>query len=357
MKLQIKLICAVLLWMAVVFANCAGKPAKKTPEQPYTVGVIDSANFGGTYLYPLDGSLNEADTLRCPYSGVGSFGSAPIQVWDGVLYEAWFGDTVKPYKCAVAAMDLQTGEWKDYTFEDGIIEDFRVNEKGIFVLSNGTGPSVEYCPFAGEGSVSIKLPERTGLSISVNGYDVYLILDEAAYKDGHEMQSEKHFLYRINVKEQSQQKVLDVTESLGGGTLGYTLWQDGKMYIPNEDKLCIYDPGKNQVRRVALPGREACKILADGEWLYVIDVFANETETDIYRFNPRTEEVEDSYHIKESAMQCYMRDGIFYALQQEPDTKVCKYQLAEDGTCRKMEEAVIDAEAGSGYRVSDLFVK
>lgn len=320
-------------------------------------GVIDSANFGTTYLYLLDENLNETDTLRCPCNGVGSFGSAPMQIWDGVLYLQWFGSEVKFSKCAVAAMDLQTGEWKDYSFEGGSIEDLRVNEKGIFALRNAAEPSVEYYSFADEEGVSIKLEAMPGLCISVNGYDVYYITDEITYGEDYEVQEEKHFLCRVNVKEQRQEKFLDVTEELGESTMEYTQWYNGKMYIPNDDKLCIYEPGKNELRQIGLPGKEACKVLADGEWLYIIDCFANESETDIYRFNPQTEEIEETYHLKESVLQCYIRDGIFYALQQEPVTKVCKYQLAGDGMCKKMNEAVIDAETDSGHRISDLFVK
>lgn len=356
-KIQIKCICAILLLIAVVFSKCAGRPAKKTPEQPYVAGVIDSANYGTTYLYLLDENLKKTDTLKCPYYGVGSFGSTPVQIQDGVLYEKWSGNTVMPSKCAVAAMELQTGEWSEYSFEGGIIGDFRVNEKGIFVLKNAKEPSVEYSSFAGGESVSIKLEVWPGLSISVNGYDVYFIANEGTYQEGGEEAQEKCFLYRVNVKDQSQEKVLDVTEELGENILEYTLWWDGKMYIPNNDKLCIYEPKTNQVRQIALPGKEACKILADGERLYIINGYTNENETDIYCFNPQTEEIESSCHIKESTLQCYIREGIFYTLQQEPVAKVCKYQFAEDGTCKKLSEAVLDAENDDGHIISDMFVK
>lgn len=357
MKIQMKLMCAILLLIAVVFTKCAGKPAKKMPEQPYTVGVIDSANYGTTYLYLLDENLKKTDTLKCPYYGVGSFGSAPMQIQGGVLYEKWFGNNVKPFKCAIAAMDLQTGEWSDYSFEGGIIEDFRVNEKGIFVLRNAAEPSVEYCPFAGGENISMKLEVEPGLCISVNGYDVYFISNEATYKEDDGALEEKCFLYRVNIKDQSQEKVLDVTEDLGENILEYTLWRDGKMYIPNDEKLCIYEPETNQLRQIALPGKEACKVLADGEWLYIIDGYANKSETDIYRFNPQTEEIDATYHIKESALQCHIRDGIFYVLQQEPITKVCKYQFVEDGTCKKLSEAALDVETNDVHRISDMFVK
>ena len=357
MKIQLKWMCAVLLLIAVVFSKCAGKPAKKTPEQPYAVGVLDSANYGATYLYLLDENLKKTDTLKCPYYGVGSFGSIPVQIQDGVLYEKWSGNTVKPSKCAVAAMDLQTGEWSEYSFEGGIIADFRVNEKGIFVLKNAAEPSVEYCAFAGEGDVSIKLQAAPGLCISVNGYDVYFIANEGAYREGDEASKEKCFLYRVNVKDRSQEKVLDVTEELGENRLEYTLWRAGKMYIHNDDKLCIYEPETNQVRQIALPGKEACKILADEEWLYIINGYANESETDIYRFNPQTEEIASSCHLKESTLQCYIREGIFYTLQQEPAAKICKYQFAEDGTCKKLGEAALDVENDDGHRISDMFVK
>lgn len=357
MKIQWKLMCAVLLLIAVVFSKCTGKPAKKAPQQPYAAGVIDSANYGSTYLYLLDENLEKTDTLKCPYHGVGSFGSTPVQIWDGVLYEAWYGNTAKPYKCAVTAMDLQTGDWKDYSFEDGIIEDFRVNEKGIFAFRNGAEPSVEYCAFTGEERASIKLETNPGLCISVNGYDVYFIADESLYLEDGGEEKEKYFLYRVNVKEQSQEKVLDVTEELAENILGYTLWQDGKMYIPNDDTLCIYEPGANRLRQIALPGKEACKILADGEWLYIINGYANQSEADIYRFNPQTEEIAYSWHIGESILQCYIRGGIFYMLQQEPDVKVCKYRFAENGTCEKLSETALDVENDDGHRVSDMFVK
>ncbi len=352
-----KWMCAVLLLIAVVFTKCAGKPAKKIPEQPYAAGVIDSANYGTTYLYLLDENLKMTDTLKCPYYGVGSFGSAPVQVQDGVLYEKWFGNTVKPSKCAVAALDLQTGEWSEYSFEGGIIEDFRVNEKGIFVLRNAKEPSVEYCTFTGEESVSIKLEAQPGLSISVNGYDVYFIANEGTYQEGDGASEEKCFLYRVNVKDKSQEKILDVTEELGENILEYTMWRNGKMYIPNGDKLCIYEPKTNQVRQIALPGKEACKVLADGELLYIINGYANESGTDIYRFNPHTEEVASSCHIKESTLQCAIREGIFYTLQQEPVAKVCKYQFGEDGTCKKLSEAALDVENDDGHIISDIFVK
>lgn len=356
MKIQIKLMCAILLMMAVVFTKCAGRPTKKAPEQPYAVGVIDSANFGTTYLYLLDENLKETETLRCPYHGIGSFGSTPIQIADGVLYEKWMGNTVKPNKCAVAAMDLQTGEWKDYDFGDGVIEDFRVNEHGIFVLSNAAS-RVGFCSFDGGERVSVEVENDAGLCISVHGYDVYLIGTQMGQAGDGEAE-DKCFLYRVNVKEQSQEQVLDITEELGENILEYTLWHEDRMYIPNGDRLSIYEPAENKVRHVALPGKEACKILSDGERLYIVDCdIQNDGETDIYCFYPGTEEIQASYHIAESAMQTYIRDGICYVLQQEPVTKVCKYRLMEDGVCEKVNEAVIEEETDDGHRVSDLFVK
>lgn len=357
MKMQIKLMCAILLIMAVVFTKCAGKPAKKAPQQPYAVGVIDSANYGTTYLYLLDENLKESETLRCPYHGIGSFGSTPVQFQDGVLYEKWMGNTVKPNKCAVAAMDLQTGEWKDYDFGDGIIKDFRVNEHGIFVLSNNVSPCVDFCSFDGGERVSVEVEDTDGLAISVHGYDVYFIGMEMgqAEDDG---AGDKCFLYHVNVKEQSQEKLLDVTEELRENLLEYTLWHEGRMYIPNGDRLSIYEPVENKVRHVALPGKEACQILSDGERLYIVDCdVQNNGETDIYRFHPATEEVEASYHLGESVMQSYIRDGVIYVLQQEPVTKVCKYRLLEDGMCEKVNEAAIQEESDDGHRISDMFVK
>lgn len=357
MKLQIRLMCAVLLLMAVVFTKCAERPAKKTPEQPYAVGVIDSANYGTTYLYLLDEHLKETETLRCPYHGIGSFGSTPIQIQDSVLYVKWMGNTVKPNKCAVAAMDLQTGEWKDYDFGDGIIEDFRVNENGIYVLNNNVSPRVEFCSLEDGKHTSVETENVVGLAISVHGYDVYYIGMEMG-QAGDDETEDKCFLYRVNVKEQSQEKLLDVTEELGDNMLGYTQWHDGRMYVPNGDKMSIYEPAENKIRYVALPGKEACQVLADEEWLYIVDCdIQNDGETDIYRFHPVTEEIEASYHIAESAMQTYIRDGICYVLQQEPETKICTYQLLDDGTCEKMNGAVIQEETDDGHRISDLFVK
>ncbi len=358
MKLQLKLMCAVFLMMAVVFARCAGKPAKKTPEAPYTVGVIDSANVGTTYLYLLDEDLQETDTLRCPYHGVGSFGSTPVQIEDGVLYVQLAGNTMKPNKCAVAAMNLQTGEWKEYSFDGGIIEDFRVNEHGIFAFSNRAEPSIEYCPFEERENVSLKLEaESPGLCISVDGYVVYFISEETADTEGYDAKEEKYVLCRADIKDGSQEKLLDVTEELAGSTLGYAQWHGGEMYIPHGDKLCVYNPHKNEMRQIGLPGKEACQVLIDQGRVYVVDCEVNSSETDIYCFCPETGEIEAAYHIAENTLQSYLRDGTFYMLQQEPVAKVLKYQLTEDGSCRKLSEAIIEAETDDDHRISDMFVK
>lgn len=358
MKLQLKLMCAVFLMMAVVFARCAGKPAKKTPEAPYAVGVVDSANVGTTYLYLLDEDLRQTDTLRCPYHGVGGFGATPVQIEDGVLYVQLAGNTVKPNKCAVAAMDLQTGEWKEYAFDGGIIEDFRVNEHGIFAFSNGAEPSIEYCPLGEGEDVSLKLEAKDpGLCICVDGYDVYFISDETSYTEEYDVEEEKYYLYRVNVEDRSQEKLLDVTEELADSMLGYAQWYGGEMYIPHGDKLCVYNPGRNEMRQIGLPGKEACQVLVDQGKVYIVDCEVNASGTDVYCFCPETEEIVAAYHIAENTMQSYLRDGIFYMQQQEPSAKVLKYQLSEDGSCRKLSEAALEAETDGDHRISDMFVK
>lgn len=369
LKLQAKLMCAVLLLMAVVLTNCMGKPAKKVPESPYSVGVIDSSNDRTTYLYLFDENLKETDTLRCPYRGVGSFAQTPMQIQGGVVYEQWMGNTIHPHKCAVAAMELETGEWKDYSFEGvGSINDFRVNEHGIFVLSSVVDTSVDYYSFADGEITTVRVKNASGaLAISVNGYDAYFIADErkdpaedAEADLSDEYEEDKKYLYHVNVKEQSQEKLLNVTEELEESLLSYTQWHEGKMYIPNNGNLCVYDPGKNELYQIPLPCKEdeeAYQIHADAGKLYIVTGdYRNDGETDIYQFNPGTEEIESSYHVAEAVMQSYVKDGIFYLLQQSP-ARVCKYELLSDGTCRKLAEAEVDAETDSGHLISDMFVK
>ncbi len=372
LKLQTKLMCAVLLLMAVVLTDCMGKPAKKAPEMPYSVGVIDSSNDRTTYLYLFDENLKETDTLRCPYRGVGSFSHTPMQMEGGVVYEQWAGSTIHPNKCAVAAMDLETGEWKDYSFEGvGSINDFRVNEHGIFALSSVLDTAVDYYSFADGENTTVKVKDASGaFAVSVDGYDVYFIAGEmrgtaedveAAYLADENMEEEKTFLYHVNVKEQSQEKLLDVTKELGENVLDYTQWYEGKMYIPNNKYLCVYDPEKNKLYQIPLPCKgedeEAYQIHVDAAKLYIVaGDYRNDGETDIYQFNPETEEIELSYHVEEAVMQSCVKDGIFYLLQQEP-AKVCKYEFLQDGSCRKLAEADVDAETDSGHMISDMFVK
>lgn len=355
LKLQAKLMCAVLLLMAVVLTNCMGKPAKKVPESPYSVGVIDSSNDRTTYLYLFDENLKETDTLRCPYRGVGSFAQTPMQIQGGVVYEQWMGNTIHPHKCAVAAMELETGEWKDYSFEGvGSINDFRVNEHGIFVLSSAWDTAVDYYSFTDGEITTVKVKDASGaLGVSVDGYDVYFIA-------GEDLKEDKTFLFHVNVKEQSREKLMDVTKELGESTLNYTRWHEGKMYIPNDKHLCVYDPGKNELYQMPLPCKgdeEAYQIHADAGKLYIVaGDYRNDGETDIYQFNPGTEEIEASYHLAETVMQSCIKDGIFYLLQQWP-ARVCKYELLPDGSCRKLAEAEVDAEMDSGHLISDMFVR
>lgn len=114
MKRNRKLQCIAFILAASVLGGCSLIRTEKAPKSPYTVGVIDSANygFGTTFLYLFDENLKETDTLKCPYYAVGSYGETPVQIFDGVLYQLSVGNISKFHKCAIVSMDLQTGGGK-----------------------------------------------------------------------------------------------------------------------------------------------------------------------------------------------------------------------------------------------------
>lgn len=136
----------------------------------------------------------------------------------------------------------------------------------------------------------------------------------------------------------------------------YTQWHDGKLYIPNDDKLAVYDKAENEIRQIPLPGEYVHQILVEEERPYLINGDeANDDETDVYKFNPGTEEIEAEYHFSENIMQCHIKDGIFYSLEQQPVSTIRKYKLSPDGTYEKLGEAVVKDE--DIHRISDMFVK
>lgn len=343
----------VLFLFYVLVAGCSQKVETKVPQQPYRVGVIDSVNYGAgtTYIHLMDENLKETEVLESPYHALGSFGSAPVQVLDGMVYEKSVGDINKYNKCAVTAMDMKTGEWKDYPYKgEGGLQDFRINENGLFMLGNiNYDTYVDYHSFEDGEDATIKIEGVSGVSISVDGYDVYF-LDE-------DLEGIEGSLYRVNVKDQSQEKILDTTGELEDSALSYTLWHDGRMYIPNGDKLSVYDPAENTLSHIPLPGQYAAQVVSDKEKVYVIDCDMEHLgETEVYCLNPKTEEIEAEYHFAESVLQSYIEDGVYYMLQQDPQALVCKYELLPDGSCRKLGESLVGEKKDDNYRISDMFL-
>ena len=354
MKKNRKLQYTTFILVACVLGGCNLSRAGKAPESSYTVGVIDSANYGigTTFLYLFDENLKETDTLKCPYYAVGSYGKTPVQIFDGVLYQKSLGNINKHNKCAIVSMDLQTGEWKDHSVDGkSVLMDFRVNENGIFTLGNANNISyVDYYPFPDGERVTVQVENTSGMGVNVDGYDVYFLGESLA--DG------GIYLYHVDMEKQVSEQLLDVSKELPDNTFSYTQWHNGKLYIPNDDKLAVYDTAENEIRQIQLPDKYVRQILAGQDRLYLVNGdIANEDETDVYIFNPQTEEIETEYHFAENILQCHIQDGIFYSLEQDPVPMVRKYKLSPDGTYEKLGETEVKDKDDDGHRISDMFVK
>lgn len=150
----------------------------------------------------------------------------------------------------------------------------------------------------------------------------------------------------------------NVSKELPESIFTYTQWHNGKLYIPNDDKLAVYDPAENVIRQIPLPGEYVRQILVGQDRLYLVNGDeANNDETNVYKFNPGTEEIETEYHFAENIMQCHIKDGIFYSLEQDPVPMVRKYKLSPDGTYEKLGETEVKDKDDDGHRISDMFVK
>ncbi|MEY8516708.1 hypothetical protein AALC25_07205 [Lachnospiraceae bacterium 29-84] len=337
----------------ILFSGCTGK-GNQMPNTPYAVGVIDSANYGRgtTYFHLYDDSLQKLGVLDCPYHAVGSYGSTPLQITGGKLYEVSLNNLNTYDGCAVVSMDLTSGEWEHYPFEEiAYLQDFRATEDGLFVIGNlNQSAYLSYQPLPNGTPTTIEIEATSATGLSVNGYDVYFT--------GVDSIDEGSSLYHVNVKERSQEKLLDVTELLEESNFLYTQWHNGELYIPNFDRISIYNPDENKLRHIPLPGEYACQILLDQDRMYIVDCDQNNNgETDIYRYHPDTQEAEATYHFTECAMVSHIQNGILYTLEQDPVTTVRKYELSPDGAYKKLAETTVEAKAKATYRISDMFVK
>lgn len=341
--------------MSLVALTVMSGCRKKETDAAFCVGVIDTVQYGEgkTFCYCYDDTLTQNGSIACKYSGVGNYGDTPVQVLDHTAYVMSVGNLAAYDDCAVLAMDMQTQKWEKYSFQEHPgMHDFRVTRDGIYAISNMNQVTyVDFYSFATKKKKSVTVQNVTGVFMSVRDNRVYFLSEDFGEEQMHT------YLYCVDLEKQNYQKCLDVTDTLEENLLVYTQWVADKMYIPNGDTLVIYDPKKNQLKQVELPGMNTYQILLDQEDMYLVDCNMHElSATTVYRYDWKNGMISDSYRFEEPILQSVVRDGSFYALQQQPKPVIRKYELLEDGNWNKMEETAVSEQKDNKHIISDLFM-
>lgn len=247
--------CILLVILMLLITGCSNKLPDK-----YELGIIDTTEYGNRSLITyFDSDWNKVGETKHRYSNMSYCGFTNSCIQEGVLYLSPRGDSKKLDCGKIVALDLSTGDKKEYDFDRTNIIDFHVDDTGIYVVSNLN--NISYLDKYDKNQNKIQTVE-----VPIDILDNVITVKGKVYSIATNMDTDSYDLYSFDMNKLNYTKVcnLDISESPGF----CEVYQES-IYFAVDTVLYVYNTEDNSLQEITLPHSNAFNLYRKDNILYV----------------------------------------------------------------------------------------
>lgn len=272
-----------LLWIALFCTIVTGCGSEHPTD--YEVGVIYTTEYyDKSEIVYLDKSWQPVGKTKFRYSNMSYDGFYNCLTEDNTIYLLPKGKSQRLDCGKICAFDRVSGEMTEYDFDRVNITDYNYDEKYVYAVSNLNG--IYYLD-----RINKETRELTTYEHYESDLDKITLIDGKVYgiSVGLEGDRDTYKLCLIDMDKKSYTKVCDLEIKRSPVFLEN---HNGKIYIPNDEELFVYDTINHNSYIIELPYSDGYNLNKKDNVLYIghTDIF-NGTTSHITALDLATEEI------------------------------------------------------------------